>query len=138
MLDAACGRGYLLGRITEVNPLVQCCGVDIAPPNRGGNYAFNIQAADITDLPFADNSFDIVLCTHALEHIRKPKKALDELMRVAKQRLIIVVPRQREYRYTVDLHVNFFPYMYSFKRFIGIANAKYLYLKGDFLCCIDF
>ena len=99
---------------------------------------FNIQAADITDLPFADNSFDIVLCTHTLEHIREPKKALDELIRVAKQRLIIVVPRQREYRYTVDFHINFFPYMYSFRRFIGIENALYLDLKGDFLCCIDF
>jgi len=28
--------------------------------------------------------------------------------------------------------------MYSFKRFIGMENAKYLDLKGDFLCCIDF
>ncbi|MDR0527945.1 MAG: class I SAM-dependent methyltransferase [Spirochaetaceae bacterium] len=99
---------------------------------------FNIQQADITALPFPDHSFDTVLCTHALEHIRNPQKALAELIRVTRKRLIVVVPRQREYRYTVDLHVNFFPYMYSFKRFIGIENATYINLKGDFLCCVNF
>jgi hypothetical protein len=33
VLDAACGRGYLLGKIIESNPDMQCYGVDIAPPN---------------------------------------------------------------------------------------------------------
>jgi len=100
--------------------------------------AFKFIKADITELPFSNQSFDVVLCTHALEHIRNPKKALSELIRITRKRLIIVVPRQREYRYTVDFHVNFFPYLYSFKRFIGIESAAYLDLKGDFLCQIDF
>ena len=141
VLDAACGRGYLLSKIIESNPRVQCLGVDIAPPKdifQGVDMPLNIQAADITKLPFGSRSFDIVICTHALEHIREPQKALAELIRVTGKRLIVVVPHQREYRYTVDFHVNFFPYMYSFKRFIGIENAKYLDLKGDFLCCMDF
>ena len=99
---------------------------------------FEFQRADITALPFSDHSFVVVFCTHTLEHIRDPQKAISELTRVTRQRLIIVVPRQREYRYTVDLHVNFFPYLYSFKKFIGVENAIYLNLKGDFLCCIDF
>jgi ubiquinone/menaquinone biosynthesis C-methylase UbiE len=120
----------------ESFPHVQCIGVDIAPPL--ASVPFEMLSADITALPFTDHSFDIVLCTHALEHIRNPQKALAELIRVARRRLIIVVPRQREYRYTVDLHVNFFPYLYSFKRFIGIENAIYLNLNGDFLCRIDF
>jgi ubiquinone/menaquinone biosynthesis C-methylase UbiE len=150
VLDAACGRGYLLTKILESNPDVQCYGIDIVPTqkthsiyddwavvNRGG-MQYKFQTADIINLPFQDHSFDIVLCTHALEHIRDPHKALKELIRVCRQRLIIVVPKQREYRYTVDFHVNFFPYLYSFKRFIGIENAVYLNLKGDLLCCIDF
>ena len=150
VLDAACGRGYLLSKILESNPDVQCYGIDIVPPqeihsicenravvNREG-MQYKFQTADIMKLPFQDHSFDIVLCTHVLEHIRDPQKALKELIRVSRQRLIIVVPKQREYKYTVDFHVNFFPYLYSFKRFIGIENAVYLNLGGDFLCCIDF
>ena len=137
ILDVGCGKGYLLGKIMESNPGVQCCGADIAPPSHR-DMPIKIHEADIINLPFPDHSFDMVICTHNLEHIREPQKALGELIRVAKRRLIIVVPREREYRYSANFHVNFFPYMYSFKRFIGIENATYLNLKGDFLCCIDF
>jgi SAM-dependent methyltransferase len=38
--------------------------------------------ADICDLPFADNSFDVILCNHVLEHIPDDKKAMQELFRV--------------------------------------------------------
>lgn len=40
--------------------------------------------ADICDLPFADNSFDVILCNHVLEHIPDDTKAMQELYRVMK------------------------------------------------------
>lgn len=40
--------------------------------------------ADICNLPFADNSYDVILCNHVLEHIPDDKKALSELYRVLK------------------------------------------------------
>lgn len=40
--------------------------------------------ADICDLPFADNSYDIILCNHVLEHIPDDAKAMQELYRVLK------------------------------------------------------
>ena len=40
--------------------------------------------ADILNLPFDDNSFDIVFCNHVLEHIKDDKKAMQELYRVLK------------------------------------------------------
>lgn len=40
--------------------------------------------ADICDLPFEDNSFDIVFCNHVLEHIPDDAKAMSELYRVMK------------------------------------------------------
>jgi len=40
--------------------------------------------ADICDLPFEENSFDIVFCNHVLEHIEDDKKAMSELYRVLK------------------------------------------------------
>lgn len=40
--------------------------------------------ADICNLPFEDNSFDIVLCNHVLEHIPDDVKAMQELYRVMK------------------------------------------------------
>jgi len=40
--------------------------------------------ADILDLPFEDESFDIVFCNHVLEHIEDDSKAMKELYRVLK------------------------------------------------------
>ncbi len=41
--------------------------------------------ADICDLPFDDNSFDIIFCNHVLEHIPDDTKAMQELYRVLKK-----------------------------------------------------
>ncbi|MEX0273229.1 MAG: class I SAM-dependent methyltransferase [Flavobacteriaceae bacterium] len=41
-------------------------------------------AADICDLPFGDNTFDVILCNHVLEHIPDDKRAMTELYRVMK------------------------------------------------------
>jgi SAM-dependent methyltransferase len=41
--------------------------------------------ADICDLPFDDNSFDVVFCNHVLEHIIDDTKAMQELYRVLKK-----------------------------------------------------
>lgn len=40
--------------------------------------------ADICDLPFDNNAFDVVFCNHVLEHIEDDKKAMAELYRVLK------------------------------------------------------
>ena len=40
--------------------------------------------ADICDLPFKENEFDIVFCNHVLEHISNDTKAMQELYRVLK------------------------------------------------------
>ncbi|MDR1876048.1 MAG: class I SAM-dependent methyltransferase [Flavobacteriaceae bacterium] len=40
--------------------------------------------ADILDLPFQDNEFDVVFCNHVLEHIEDDARAMSELYRVMK------------------------------------------------------
>ena len=50
--------------------------------------------ADICALPFKDNSYDLILCNHVLEHIPNDRKAMSELYRVLKKggTLIAQVP----------------------------------------------
>ena len=40
--------------------------------------------ADITQIPFADDSFDVILCSHVLEHVPEDRQAMRELCRVLK------------------------------------------------------
>nr|WP_210423650.1 class I SAM-dependent methyltransferase [Croceivirga thetidis] len=41
--------------------------------------------ADICNLPFQDESFDVILCNHVLEHIPDDKRAMQELYRILKK-----------------------------------------------------
>ena len=41
--------------------------------------------ADIVNLPFNDNSFDVIFCNHVLEHVQDDTKAMKELFRVMKK-----------------------------------------------------
>lgn len=53
-------------------------------------------AADMHDLPFGDNSFDVVLCSESLEHVTDLRKATLELVRVASKAVVITVPQESE------------------------------------------
>ena len=52
--------------------------------------------ADICNLPFEDNMYDVILCNHVLEHIPDDKKAMQELYRVLKPggMAILQVPQE--------------------------------------------
>jgi SAM-dependent methyltransferase len=42
----------------------------------------NIRAADLTGTPFPDDAFDIVICSHVLEHVPDDRAALREILRI--------------------------------------------------------
>jgi len=124
LLDVACGSGWLSHQLAEQG--YQVTGGDIVPPvSTQDNPVFC--STDITQLPFADNHFDTVVCAHTLEHVQDIQQAVAELRRVCRTRLIIVLPCQREYLYTFDLHVHFFPYEYNVRQLLGAkANVNNL------------
>ena len=49
---------------------------------------------DITNLPFKDNSFDLIICFHVLEHVKDDDKAIINLNRILKEKgdVLIQVP----------------------------------------------
>lgn len=43
-----------------------------------------METIDITRIPYPDKTFDVVLCSHVLEHVPEDRKAMRELFRVLK------------------------------------------------------
>lgn len=131
VLDAGCGDGYLTRLLAEK---VKTTGYDMLPP---ADDPENIEyhAGFLEKMPFADKSFDTVVCAHTMEHIRNFHQVLHELRRVCAEKLIIIVPLQREYRFTFDLHLQYFPYPHSFLDYIGVLpdhlQASTTVLGGD-------
>jgi len=135
VLDVASGRGFLSQRLAKNGYNVT--GVDIVQAlDLPQNENLRFLSAEITNLPFDNQCFDSVVCTHTLEHIRDLPQALKEVRRVCKKRLIIVVPCQREYRYTFDLHIHFFPYEYNLRQYVG-KEGKVIKAGGDFIYIED-
>jgi SAM-dependent methyltransferase len=97
VLDAGCGTGR---NMLEFGSLGTVQGVDSSPDaiefcRRRG--VAGVHEGEIEQLPFDDRSFDLILATDVLEHLRDDHAALTELRRVAAPggRLLATVPAYR-------------------------------------------
>ena len=103
-LDVGCGEGYLLRKAARRASLALGMDVDEsrlrasrdgpADSCRPGQSPIELAVADGQRLPFADASFDRIICTETLEHVADAQLALRELARVLRPggRLAISVP----------------------------------------------
>ncbi len=91
ILDCGCGPGSITVGLAQWAPDGQTVGIDIGAEQLDGaralardlgvkNVAF--RQGDIFDLPFEDDSFDVVFSQTVLYHIPEPEKALAEIKRV--------------------------------------------------------
>jgi len=98
VLDMGCGEGVL--SILMAREGAQVTATDISWPNVRAAYriareeGLSIQflVANAEQLPFADNSFDLVVSSHVLEHLPNLDKGLEELHRVASGMVLIAMP----------------------------------------------
>ncbi len=122
VLDVGCGRGFLVNLLSKHHKVT---GVDIVIPQdmREQFPQVSFYEENTEKMSFPDKYFDTVICTHTLEHVRNMHLAIMELRRVGKK-LIIIVPKQRPYKYTFDLHLNFFPYTNSFLSMMGKVDGE--------------
>jgi ubiquinone/menaquinone biosynthesis C-methylase UbiE len=98
ILDAGCGEGFIIKLISEnIEDELKISGFDLSEQAVGfagkANKDADIKAASIYNIPFEENSFDLVICSEVLEHLEKPEEALKEINRVAKRNIILTVPQ---------------------------------------------
>lgn len=86
ILDVGCASGWFLSEINKKFPKSKCTGIDIY--NNVINFgikkykSLHLICADAHQLPFKNNSFELVICTEVLEHVVNPKIILKEIERV--------------------------------------------------------
>ena len=136
ILDIACGTGYLAKKIALLNSDKNIVGIDFNLSTKidGKINNLELKKGSILNIAYEDKYFDTVICAHTLEHLYDPQNALYELRRVTKKRLIIILPKQREYKFTYDLHLHFYPYKYTLFSRLGIdKDALVLIMSNDYL-----
>jgi SAM-dependent methyltransferase len=80
LLDAGAGEGQYRKQFSHT----RYTGVDLAIGDTSWNYSNLDAIASMTALPFAQGTFDAVLCTQVLEHVQEPYLVLAELYRTLK------------------------------------------------------
>lgn len=99
VLDAGIGTGAFSAAFAACSPReLELTGVDVSTEMlrqaeghlRDRNLTADLLQGDVNDLPFADESFDVILVAHVIEHMANPGRALAELFRVLKPGGILI------------------------------------------------
>jgi SAM-dependent methyltransferase len=101
VLDAGCGTGGLIRRLSPRHPSWRWTGVDLEPLAvdlaRGWTSGADVRQASVTALPFGDATFDVVVSADVLYHVDDDEAALGEFFRVLRPggRFVMNVPAYR-------------------------------------------
>ena len=114
LLDIGCGTGNLLLLLSSKYE-AQLSGVDLSKnmleiaQNKLGEKA-DLRVGDSENLPFDDDTFDIITCTDSFHHYPHPENVLKEVKRVLKPkgRLLIADPyAPTPFRQLANIYMHF-------------------------------
>jgi ubiquinone/menaquinone biosynthesis C-methylase UbiE len=129
VLDVGFGSGFSVQLFAEAGAHVT--GVDLTPwaveTTRARLQAFGLEAdvdeGDAEQLPFADESFDLVFAWGVIHHSSDMDKALRELVRVCRSGGTVVIM-------VYNRHSLFYVFYRLFQRFLPLARRLGLHFEG--------
>ena len=137
ILDAGCGEGFVAAYLVSRDSSLQLTGIDLSQEaivyaRRRFSDQVQFDVGSVLALPYADSSFDVVVCSEVLEHLTEWEKAVAELQRVARTHVLITVPHEPYFKAFNDAarlvrfcrdpgHVNF----WSWSAFRAMITSRF-------------
>ena len=90
VIDLCCGTGDLAIFVKEIQPEANVVGIDFSEKmleianNKNSSNKIQYLQGDVTNLPYADDTFDFVVMGFGLRNILNAEKAVDEAYRILK------------------------------------------------------
>ena len=100
VLDVGCAKGFMMYDMAQAIPGITVKGIDVseyAIENGMEEMRPHMQAADARDLPFEDNSFDVVISVNTIHNLDRDDcaLALREISRVSRSGAFVTVDAHR-------------------------------------------
>lgn len=157
-LDVGFGKGQISYEMKRRGMQVTAIGLEIesygADLSKAKDEQINIIEADVTNMPFAGQSFDCVIASHILEHVPNMGLALQEIRRVVDDDgwFLLFIPRWTEFVCAGHINTgwnlgqliyvlcvngfdvkngNFIEYGYSLCAFVKKSRLELPPLRGD-------
>lgn len=99
VLDIGCGQSPYKFLLDSAK--TKYFGIDIIEANSFGYNNPDITSFDGKNIPFADGTFDAVICTEVLEHVQDYQYLINEIYRTSKSNadVIVTIPWSARYHY---------------------------------------
>ena len=90
ILDIGCGQGELSELFLDLPAVDEVHGIGLAInsyniPKRIIEKGLKLTESSVEKMPFSDETFDVVIASHVLEHVPNMQLALKEIRRVMKE-----------------------------------------------------
>jgi SAM-dependent methyltransferase len=100
LLDVGCAKGFMMHDLAELIPGITVKGTDIseyAIEHTIEDMRQHVQVADAQNLPFPDDSFDVVISVNTIHNLNREgcAQALREIERVSKGKSFVTVDAYR-------------------------------------------
>lgn len=105
ILEVGCGTGAILTELGSITP-AKAHGLDISAPNLRDAALHApgslLTRGDAHDLPYADSSFDAVVCHFTLLWLKDPNLALTQMTRVTRSQGVVLLLAEPDYGGRID------------------------------------
>ena len=133
ILDVGCAKGFLLRDFRELMPEAHLAGLDVS------TYAIehseecvrdHLVAGCASSLPYADDSFDLVLSINTIHNLSRPlcQKALQEIMRVSRGSAFVTVDAWR----TPQEHRRLLSWMLTARTFMSVSDWQRFFAEAGY------
>lgn len=137
ILDVGCGKGFLLYEFTQVLPQAKVHGIDISEygvANAKPEIQQQLHVGNATQLPFDDDSMDLVISINTLHNLRNFElwSALGEIERVGRGNKYLTVESYRNEQEKVNLLY----WQLTCRSFYGVEEWEWIFqqtgYQGDY------
>jgi len=129
VLDVGAGVGGLLQLMEWERNDLDTYGLDIGKPPTFLSKGEFLRGT-VEYLPFEDETFDLVTCTHVLEHLHKPDIAVRELRRVCKKGGVVYIETPSQRSTLLPFGFSFWDYPTHIRPYTSVSLGRMLDAEG--------